>query len=311
MTNIPKIGVNPRSQFATPMGIYAYPLDEPTIINDITKAAEINPLTNKSGTGGLNNLPYAGYQRFANLLFAQLEERRTLSEYTPEGHVSELIEIILRDYGFPMERYDRLVTAADMRSRCVGGHGYCLTMLCAYYIGLNKRGDRKNAVYRVTERDFDETVFTDVRGPIIWNGILRRLGFDAVRDYGSGFVHVNEPIQVCFLDTRPIVDVKRFVNNSSVYTPRSDITSFKQFRQLIKAGKIGVNDAMAVMQSMYTGRDVGYGIEFQPVQGLKPSRAECRALYDEFMLRYPSQVEQFYQDHSYDDSFLHWIGISR
>jgi hypothetical protein len=258
MTRVPKIGINPQSEHATPLGIYAYPLSEPDIIDTITAQPETTDGEERIGI--LNNLPYLGYQRWANIIIAHVEPRRTLSEYTTEEGARELVRLVMLTNGYPTKEYDMFEVnavkdAAGRDCDCSGSRMYHLTQACAYFLAL-KRKHPINIALRTIENAngcCNRQHFHEIGGPAIWNGLLRKMGYDAVRDHGSGFIALNEPFQVCFLSTQSIKAVFRFQNHSNVYLPNKQVASMKQFRKLLANGKMSTETALFCLEHMFDG----------------------------------------------------------
>lgn len=174
-TDLPKIGVNPRSQWDTPFGIYSYPLDY------------VLELAYREGTI-YGVVPFAGESKYVQLFqqtgnMVDVEDRLG---YHDVDLTSEYIADILNDEMF---LYD-VEQINFNRPETVG-------QLWKWVYGILKaRNTPKQSIYT-------RKLFHDI------------LGYDAITDMrGRGIIHMSEPVQAVHFTTRTIKPIEIFENKS-------------------------------------------------------------------------------------------------
>lgn len=184
-TAIDKLGVNPKSIHATPIGIYAY------LIRYASESIE-------DGIHPSSGLPYAGEQPFANIFtVAPGSVVMDLVSMT-NGEAQEIYEKIAKLIGPPYRTtLNQLIADASTEADVgdvIGGQVWFVMMMVVLSIYKAKQG-RDSAVK--------------------WNWLLRTLGYDVVIDTGKGIIHENEYTQALILHTGVIGKVTRVVNRYS------------------------------------------------------------------------------------------------
>lgn len=169
-----KIGINPKSRFDTPLGIYAYPLKE--IWEDLIQ----------------NSIPFASDRPFVYLLKCVDSNVQEISEYTPQQYTNDL-ESLKRKYSEYFQQKKMVFEEkiefweATANIQTPAGHLWNITRNLAILSGK--------------------------RSSVIWNSILRDLGYAGFTDKkGVGLIHGYEPIQAVFFSIKPITSVGIFDN---------------------------------------------------------------------------------------------------
>lgn len=191
-SDLNKVGINPDSGYATPMGIYAYIFDREWF-----------------DTLRRGKTPFAGKRKYLHLIQIKRGDRKNYIKVRPSG----------RAMNYSSRQYERdlEVLAPEYGREAVGK-----TILAS---GRNPNTVSDAAIARVF-KTWAETVERDanVKSPIgyiwavtykianlihsgrkaitLWNRMLRDLGIDGVIDYGAGLIHENEPRQMVILDPR-------------------------------------------------------------------------------------------------------------
>ena len=276
MINVPKIGINPMSGHdGTPTAIYCYPLSVPEIINQFT-----------STTAG-SKLPYMSHARYAALIIEKQGLRKLSSEMSEgeaEASIDRLDDIMERIID-PLI-WGQLKTYAAHIRRCEThyGHLFEYTRAAAQVLVTRaKYGDDLDLLDSWSVGDFAQAmVSADDSRPRAWNSLLRRLGYDAIADYGTRFIYSLEPYQTGFLHSGCIANYEICRNGTSGVYGHSDgkqveLQSFNQFAKLVHSGEINTRDALSMMKAMVNKNDAGvhdntvYGT-YNP--NIRPSRSQ-------------------------------------
>jgi|694.fasta_scaffold93057_2 hypothetical protein len=155
-TAIDKVGINPKSTYSTPFGIYFYPLDY-VIEKKI-------------------NVPFAGDQPYINVCeFTRPDKILHMTDDVNNQKGLELLNI------FPQEEVDAAMQ--NISNKYIFRSDYSKLWLVTKQIA----GKRAIDVYYGVEEKTNEAV--------LWNTNLRKCGIDGFLDHGTGTIHTNEPTQ--------------------------------------------------------------------------------------------------------------------
>ena len=193
-----KVGINPKSGYNTPIGIYTYPLKE--IWPDINAANDVRAV------------PFAGTSEFVNILeYTGNKVLRSFADYKLGQYMKDMgkLEKILKKfqktdpksaqfYGIIGEKGAvNFLTEAegDARDDSFGGRMWYITNQVAQVLTLKNTGARINAAMAN-----NRTKKTSVQ----WNKILREvIGYDGMVDAeGKGIIHPSEPTQAVFFSKK-------------------------------------------------------------------------------------------------------------
>jgi len=215
MTSVDKLGINPQSEYDTPIGIYAYPA--------IFVHKQVN--TERSLDGAL---PFAGEMEHANI-FSATGNIINLGKIT-DTEVVDLYKKIAAvfhkanggTWKSDVDAVERLINEAPSKAKVSslpGGRFWYVTMQVA---------ERMARVSSTT--------------PVMWNKLLRSIGVDGVVDMGNGIVHTNEPTQAVFFSTGAIGKIERVYNK---YSPDAVAGKVELGKETIvnKAALVGKSDA--------------------------------------------------------------------
>ena len=171
MINVPKIGINPKTSYETPAGVYFYPLTELNVKKLIS-----------------NTLPFASNAKYFGVVkLKHLDSKKWLKFlYDQTDFQSE-------------EDYERVIKAVGKRNHrkaaTHGKHNY-----------FNTDARIFDLTWAASE---EETKFDNYTGKAVlkkpgrqtsrWNKLLRQLGYIGIYDEGYGIVHPSEPTQVVAL----------------------------------------------------------------------------------------------------------------
>lgn len=235
-SDIEKVGVNPQTGYNTPVGVYAYPL-RPMFGDVITRAVPFagdrNYVHVLQATGRVLDLflySQADYERDADKLMALYGNRLRISgkfldfirsELPREGWPDDPLDA-LRFIGSSPERVFGLVrefAEGDARQKTPGGMIWNLTREIAQQLieGQPRPGGG-----------------TTPRAAIIWNQVLRALGYGVIDDrMGQGIIHRNEPIQAVFLYASAARHLATFHNVTSKWNYRNEVEKITTFHTVI------------------------------------------------------------------------------
>lgn len=191
-TAIDKLGINPKSGYNTPLGIYTYPLDE--VIDNI-----------QDGGGTHQGVPYMGEQPFlwlmipiesANVLILQNYNNSDLNQ-----DISKLKNYAIK-LGHSVETVDEIVSDADKSTKIKtpGGRLWNITRQIALLASSPPTIEY--------QRDYVATAKKEI---VKWNTILWKiLGYDIIIDRGQGIIHENEATQAVVLNSKSIKKIEKF-----------------------------------------------------------------------------------------------------
>ena len=232
LTSIPKLGINPRSHYNTPLGIYAYPAEYV-----IQKVGRKLPL---------NKLPFAGDEPWVNI-FRVSEDSNIidLDEVTQDmynEYCQRFVEILSKRYESPLETTNKVVVRfkeeAKTAARVTTPGGKL------WYVSMEVSKEL-NSLYRGKTNS------------VTWNKLFRDVGIDGFIDMGRGIIHPSEPTQAVFFSMKPIRVLDRVQNKYSPDTREKEQFKgqakkeefeqmIKEFRQIIATGDIAeIEDWMA------------------------------------------------------------------
>jgi hypothetical protein len=169
-----KLGINPKSPYNTPIGIYTYPLT--LIWSEVLtgslpfggKRPFIQVVKPKGTVVRLSSLSDAEFSRYCDLLKGYYLR-------TVPGADDDTWESVIED------------TAAGSLNNSNGGRLWALT---------------RHLAVRTTNR----------KAPVTWNAIWRWIGVVGCRDDGDGIIHRNEPVQACFFSARDLMLIETVRN---------------------------------------------------------------------------------------------------
>lgn len=216
-TSIEKLGVNPSTTYATPIGIYAYPLGDPWF----ERAWEA---TSGSRAGGI---PFAVDQPYIQLFQAKNESRVIVIGQDGDilrgaSLVDRAMRRIVDEYDSDeLERVEKLIAERyELRSQM--SRLWLTTMILAQ---LQRYAD-KDRTTRALKYDNQHVVR--------WSKMLVDLGIEGVEDRGSGTIHPNEPHQAVFFNKRAVEPISMLSNPLPAARAKRDylIKSKKQLGEL-------------------------------------------------------------------------------
>jgi hypothetical protein len=209
--SVDKVGLNPKSPYDTPIGVYTYPLDYVLNEEDVpfrgeTKSSKIKVLkrkTNKILTNDLTDYEYElKIKHIENLM-------KNSGKYTPE------VESETKDY---IKRWEQ-AARKNTNFGCLWNVTRMLSMdFYSRKNASNLKGPTKN-------------------NPVAWTKLLLELGYDLAIDYDTGTIHPSEPTQAVFLNPNSYKVVgEEFVDTEERYKTTQKNNDGNLIDSIIKGG---------------------------------------------------------------------------
>ena len=181
MTEIPKLGINPQSQYHTPLGIYFYPAD---YFYTIVSSGRELPFQDKA--------PYIQLFKF--------DTSKTLF----------LDEVTKRDFNHAVDRmyfYGEQLGKLSKKFRAE---------LEDVLKDVDYAAADQSPAGKLWYMTYRMSSVKPQSASVFWNKMMRDLGYSSAIDPGKGIIHVNEPTSGVIFDPRIIQSVKRefhFIKN--------------------------------------------------------------------------------------------------
>lgn len=180
-SDIPKLGINPMSDFNTPLGIYSYPLKKAWTKYSLYNTNEL-----------VHNLPYAS-------------NRKHVVVFRSTGNVIDLGEYNSRDYDRDMDKIRKLYGGKNSRNRKKFQANDAIESIIDTGTAHARIDGPGGSFWNVTR--------LLAKGSIVrWNKIMRDLGYDGFIDFGQGIIHPSEPMQAVFMSMKSL-KVLEIINN--------------------------------------------------------------------------------------------------
>jgi hypothetical protein len=208
-SDIPKVGINPKSSYytdptissePTPVGIYAYPIKY--------------VLGNVKENDNFDSLPYGGDRRYLLILKAKSKviDLPSLTHYDLEY----FIDILRKKIG--EEETEQALWSATLGHRKnlpPGKQFWLLTQFLAKELSGGKMSippEKSKNVQR--ERQLAH------RSGVVWNRLFKKIGIGAIFDT-NGYIFSSEPVQIVFIDVTDIEIVDTIENHAEVRKSKS------------------------------------------------------------------------------------------
>lgn len=287
-----KLGINPQTPYATPVGIYAYPIDY--------------VLENQMDVPFAKNKPFLWVIRANNM--SQMLDLDRITNEQREAIIDEC----------PDFDESRAGIKAFVKSK--GGVLWSLMHMQSLFnakeaLAATGKYDRHPRIWDDEEEqwvdDLDD-VEADIPEEIMeqraakeWANILRRAGIVGVIDDGAGIIHSNEPTQAFFLDRSALRELEVIRN----IKPRSEMTRDDLYRQkghvLIRDIQNGRLSEAEMLRVLSFARPFRYMPLTEPSDAIEQAAALIRRL--------PASVQNLLLDNAeqmLDPRLLEFIPLS-
>jgi hypothetical protein len=222
-TAIDKIGINPKSPYDTPLGIYAYPLKA------IWKEYFVDMLRSVG-----KSVPFAGNSPYVWLIKVKNNVnfvKDMYTDYTSKDYDTD-IKTLKNHILSNQDEYKKLLKDDNGNLDTISG------TIDLYFTKWTKEAKARNAVMSMWNITRNLATYREGKPPVQWSYLLHRvLGYGGFGDNsGRGYIHPSEPIQAVFFSTRSFDVVAEFLN-------KDYDTSVYWYPIGLKSGKIKIKNA--------------------------------------------------------------------
>lgn len=228
MTSLPKVGVNPRSKYNTPVGIYFYP-------------AEYYVETLHNG----ESLPFQHGANYINIIELTTNDIMYLDDETEQNFeriVRRLLRLKIGSNNDDQEQYEKTVryyakqADSDAKVKTPGGKIWFLLYQVSRSIGELYHQRTRSSFY-------DPKTYQGYTPPprqaLAWNWLIRQMGYKVMIDPGTSVIHENEPNQGVIIDPAGTFRVvKRIYNISDPELKDKELLAFLNSDQATDADRI-------------------------------------------------------------------------
>lgn len=206
-TEIDKLGINPKSIYDTPLGIYSYPAS-----HIVSTVGDNNPMY---------MLPFAGDAKYVNIfsVSGNIINLTKLSNSDLIKYYKKIADFYVTHSNKPWKEsvdiVEKFINTSNVYAKFpdyAGGRLWYVTMMVA-------------------------KVLSERNSPIIWNKLLRSIGIDGAYDPGVGIIHTNEPHQCVVFSKQSIKNNKRYYNKYSPGDTQPKVAHGKFVAQMLKDAK--------------------------------------------------------------------------
>lgn len=192
-TAIDKLGINPHSEYDSPLGIFAYPLKETWKEYNVEKHHDFR------------EYPFANELPFIWLFSAKDKSKvLNLAKYTQSQYKKDIKK--LQALPNNVIDWDTVIQKVESTALKDTVYGYIWNL-------LRWAGNE----YRNPDKPY-------LNLNLNWSNMFRKIGYEGVSDkYGTGTIHENEPIQAVFFSKDYINIIKKVNNIAKVNSRDTDI----------------------------------------------------------------------------------------
>ena len=200
MTYLPKLGINPMSEYNTPIGIYCYPLKAVWDLYHFDENKSLKELPYVSDTKYIQVFEWNGKGKFLNV-----------DNYS-EQDLNQDIEKIKNKYSH-IEYIDNIIEWGMETAKIDKPASKLFNILQIIFRTSPKRGYYTKRQFTMVMDKYQKVEFKEYSKSGREAGkILRYLGYAGMVDYGNGIIHKNEPTQAFFLSMEYINHLETILN---------------------------------------------------------------------------------------------------
>lgn len=221
--NIEKLGLNPKSKYETPLGIYCYRLAD--------YHEEITYVHNKFAEIAEQEYYAKGKEKDVLRMEKARKEDWNLRHIFPFATNADYIYFFQHIHGnlLDLQAYSESDLEEDYR-KLVNGYGFTLSMCEDPPLVDTPGGKLWNYTYFLAKK-----LSVTNKYPVIWNKIFQYLGYIGATDNGDGIIHGNEIKQTVFF-TNSVLKKKTVLENKTKTIDKNiyyhNITQQKKENQL-------------------------------------------------------------------------------
>lgn len=217
-TTVPKVGINPRSEWDTPNGIYTYPLDYYIQVRGRVQyegedPRYVNILKATDNVLDLNLISTPQYEQLFLRIIRVMNGNPNIKEALFPTDDEEAIN----------KNITKFNNAVRLNSKVknLGGQFWNLTRVVAMMIKNNQIADILDiftALYNNYGDSYLEKYTKDINN--VWSSVFRSIDTNIISDGGLGIIHQNEPTQTYFRSIKSfeVIDRMPYRSASLLYT---------------------------------------------------------------------------------------------
>ena len=185
MTSIPKVGINPKTYFNTPAGIFFYPLDKMHYTQLMT-----------------NTLPYASNAPYCSLLKPNYSGKWLIMHADGRDEATEQDKVAAINLALDELKRPSTTSAIPIHSNAREVEEFVFN-----------RGSHVRQHGSIDSFIFDLSFWmtrNSQRQTVAWTNFLRKLGYVGIYDHGNSILHPGEPWQGVLLEARAYEVINTF-----------------------------------------------------------------------------------------------------
>ena len=244
-TTIKKAGINPQSEYNTPLGLYCYRLVDTYNRYNV----EQNNNFNEYPFPGNANKKYIGIIKlkpeYENNFVYNIGDESSFTEDQYKSAIQKMNVVWEENLSDRMKEY---YTFANFISKCErqakdNSPGGFLWNVC-----------RVLATNIINDREINQKIDTLTRkaqysrSALIWNTLMRKCGIVGCNDTGKGIIHENEPYQAVFFDIRAVELIDIIPNENFVLLDNDLLKIVTKY--------YGLNQAQIKNNKLYSGESI-------------------------------------------------------
>lgn len=210
MTNIPKLGVNPQTEYSTPLGLSSYSLDY-----------AISLLESGRRLPYRDNQPYGIVFKSEDVNLLNVSSRNVISDVS----IDDIVEAAANSTHISTREIREIgnVVSRVIKDLTTGQNVYVFVSHLADHIVTKFKLDAD------LSRGSGDDEFNKVKG-LLKTKILRRLGYDGVQDPGTGVIFPHEPNQTIVFSGKGLKVVKLInrIEEDSTYSVSKGAIQLKE-----------------------------------------------------------------------------------
>ena len=189
-----KLGINPKYNYHTPVGIYSY-------------SAEYVLDETASGRYAIDNLPFGGSKKYANVFngSGNIIDLDTIGDGEVNEYYKKIINYANQNWKMSNDVIEGIINDFSNTLKASGGNGNVPQARFSEIPGARLWYVMRAICAKIAP-------VPSIKFSTIWNKLFRAIGIDGCIDNGEGIIHSAIPNQAVFFSTKNITNNKRIDN---------------------------------------------------------------------------------------------------
>lgn len=274
-----KLGINPKYNYHTPVGIYSY-------------SAEYVLDETVNGRYAIDNLPFGGSKKYANVFngSGNIIDLDTIGDGEVNEYYKKIINYANQNWKMSDDVIEGIINDFGNTLNASGGNGNVPQARFSEIPGARLWYVMRAICAKIAP-------VPSIKFSTIWNKLFRAIGIDGCIDNGEGIIHSAIPNQAVFFSIKNVTNNKRIDNRlnyrrqeldtnqrggqrvKNTKTEFRNLPSEEKYLQIVKNNPTDVryikNPSEAVQLAVVTAKDTnrGHNIEYILQTGTIPSEA--------------------------------------